>query len=330
MKNVAILALLFVINISCFAQFDISFYGEDKDRNITQEDVDILRKTTTVILYRESDEYDIDQLKEVLSSVWKITKLELVNYNEIGNYQNNENYSFLLNSLVYSYPLACVSAYNFNLSLVHFRRYKKKDYYLPYTYARISQHLSATSFAKFISIGNIDKGMGYLNTEAFYYDNMLGYLKNSLQYLNDILEKIDIVKKVDIDEKRCKYNNLKNLTSGVLYIPEFATEWLTLHDGTQAIRNNVEEIFKEYKFKYKVVPDTELSSLILESEEPIYYLITRRAYNVLFINIVNSKTGEIIYSESKLTRGIKSKHIKKLNTCISKSINKANREESIL
>ena len=77
------------------------FPNQKKNRNITQEDVDVLKKTTTIFVYQESDEYDLDQLKETLSSVWKITKLEFVNYTEIGDYQNNEKYSFLINSLVY-------------------------------------------------------------------------------------------------------------------------------------------------------------------------------------------------------------------------------------
>ena len=131
-------------------------------------------------------------------------------------------------------------------------------------------------------------------------------------------------------KKRCKYKYLEKLVTETLYVPEFVSEWLTNINRSEVISSNFAEIFENYKYKYKVVKNEELSNLTLNSEEPIYYLITRRAFGKLFINIINSKTGEIVYSEDYEARGIKSKHIKKLNTCISKSISKANREESIL
>jgi hypothetical protein len=57
-----------------------------------------------------------------------------------------------------------------------------------------------------------------------------------------------------------------------------------------------EEMFSKYPYKYEVISSEDLNKKIMASEN-IYYLITCIfGRNCKIINVVNSQTGQIVYS----------------------------------
>lgn len=75
-----------------------------------------------------------------------------------------------------------------------------------------------------------------------------------------------------------------------------------------------------YNYKYEVISDEELNNKILNNEE-LYYLRYVRMNAERFLQVVNSKTGEIIYRNyiTGMSYNIKSKDIKELNDKIKKA-----------
>ncbi|MFL0124072.1 hypothetical protein V2590_05235, partial [Tenacibaculum maritimum] len=82
---------------------------------------------------------------------------------------------------------------------------------------------------------------------------------------------------------------------------------------------NIKDIFRKYDYGYEIISDEEISNKILNNEE-FYYLRYVRMNTERFLQVVNSKTGEIIYRDyiMGLSYRIKSKHIKKLSRKIKK------------
>lgn len=60
---------------------------------------------------------------------------------------------------------------------------------------------------------------------------------------------------------------------------------------------DIKEVFEDYKFPYQSITGQELEKKIFNDTEPFYYLLlTKVAANIKIISVVNSKTGEVIYS----------------------------------
>ncbi len=157
--------------------------------------------------------------------------------------------------------------------------------------------------------------------EDIFYNTKLGYLQNYFQKINDLLKEEKIYWMYDNDYLPA----LTNLKKDILYIPSHSTfkfDSKTFKDSQEKNKNN-EEIFKEYEYKYKIIPDEELNEKILNNED-FYYLRYVRMGKERFIQIVHSKTGEIIYRDyipGLLYHNIKKRHIKTLNSTINKASN---------
>ena len=74
------------------------------------------------------------------------------------------------------------------------------------------------------------------------------------------------------------------------------------------------------RFSKSIISDEELNNKILNNEE-LYYLRYVRMNAERFLQVVNSKTGEIIYRNyiTGMSYNIKSKDIKELNDKIKKA-----------
>jgi hypothetical protein len=118
-----------------------------------------------------------------------------------------------------------------------------------------------------------------------------GIFKNYIQNLNSFFAS---------NEKRGPYqeflnnNELSKLKSGTLYIPDYVLTKINVFNGKETkVEEN--ELFDGYKLKYKVIPTVELNNKI-QTNENFYYLIFIRNSNQKYVNVVNSSTGEIVYS----------------------------------
>ena len=125
-------------------------------------------------------------------------------------------------------------------------------------------------------------------------------------------------------KKTEKDEELKNLQNDTLYI---ADDCLVSYKDQQskimqplysACIKDKKEIMAGYFFKYKFVSSGVLNKMIFNDATPIYYLITNLDYrDIVIVNIINSKTGSIIYdSKASYKTGIIAKDMDKLNKAI--------------
>lgn len=157
-----------------------------------------------------------------------------------------------------------------------------------------------------------------LYKDDVFFNYKLGFLQNYFQKINSLLKKEQIYWMYEDDF----LPELKKLVNEKLYIPSYMAikynGW-TSQDG-EVDDENIEKIFKKYNYKYEVISDEELNNKILNNEE-LYYLRYVRMNAERFLQVVNSKTGEIIYRNyiTGMSYNIKSKDIKELNDKIKKA-----------
>ncbi len=120
-----------------------------------------------------------------------------------------------------------------------------------------------------------------------------GILKNYLQEIQNTIS--NEIKKDPLDSY-FKADELSKLKTSTLYIPD-------VYVRNNSFRKDTSIINEFYHYNYKLISIDDLNDLIIESDEPVYYLSSylhpRNAAGVRDkINITNSYTGEIIYSDN--------------------------------
>ncbi len=126
------------------------------------------------------------------------------------------------------------------------------------------------------------------------YNYNLVTLKNYVQKVNALIERNT---GWAMTGKRKSTSEIKLLKDKTLYVPDyFAIKWnpFTWMDSKPDI-NFIHKVFSNYGFDYKVISQKELERKVIQDNEMIYYLKMCRFSSNLILEIVNSKTGEIIY-----------------------------------
>lgn len=131
-----------------------------------------------------------------------------------------------------------------------------------------------------------------------------GIMKNYIQSLMIFLNK---------NENHSLYSNitnvdeLKNLKDQVLYIPDYILKKFNKFSGYETKSHNESKLFKKYKYKYDVISSKELNKKIIEDKTGFYYLLYVKSSTEKYITVINSLTGEMVYSTySPMSYNVKS------------------------
>lgn len=154
--------------------------------------------------------------------------------------------------------------------------------------------------------------MNFTFKQKTFKNYSLGMLKNYFQKLNDLLTKEENYWMYETDYTK----EVKNLRTKILYIPDYNKVKYKpgkIEDENRSDKD-LKELFEDFNYKYEFITENDLNTKILNSEE-IYYLRYVKVNNQKIINIVNSKTGEVIYRDYEAgfgTYNIDGKDFKKL------------------
>lgn len=250
---------------------------------------------TTKTVFVLADIYDNETYRRILKEYWTVTPHEVVSASEfeIKDYDFNKH-SFAKiegyrtdkattsNGLMQSYTLY------FNFSMREGK--KKKVNMTSFTLYPKENFLNQVRSKK------MNEVIMAVDQENVFYNYNTGFFKNYLQYLNKRIS----------SEKNFYYDRqLKELESKILYLPSY-TKLSLAKSG-----------FESYNFDYEFIDDEKLSSKILENEE-LYYLRYVKSNAFQKIEVVNSKTGDVIYVKgyNGISNKIRDVHVKDLNDAI--------------
>jgi len=277
---------------------------------LEEEILSEFKSTTTVFVLRKGD--DLNFFEEQLKKVWTITPLEVIKFEDIKKYLGKAEYSI----------------FEIQGNSVSFTNSKGKDFSCSYVYLNLylnkvgkDGELYQYSVAKMElhpEIGTVLQLGGKETTfsEDIYNEDRI-YNWNEVTVLNFVKLVDDHFRKkkgLAFYEKYYTDKQLKRLKRKTLYVPEYVLRKFNPVHRTEDEVHNAEDLFSGYSYKYKVVSNQELLELYLNSEKSFYYLYTVKSCNKVLINIINGKTGEVIYSDypDLFSYNLKSKKLKQL------------------
>lgn len=261
--------------------------------NFKKDDLEKLKNSETVFLYKKSD--DLGKLKKAVKEVWDFTEISFKPYSEKNNIPVNTsifNISSLTNSNVSSAPGKTYSYYHEYMKLW----LKTKD----------GKDENGITFAR-IELSSMSK-------DGDKYNYKIGFIKTYLKFINDQLKTGE--ERWLFEEVEKNYEALNELEDHTLYVPQF------IFEGAYPSKSLSEEEFKEvYPYDFKIMEAEKISDKILESDEPIYFLVSVISDTDQFTSVYNSKTGEIIYTKYGHSLGyiVKQKDIKHLAKALKKA-----------
>ena len=309
--------LLFILTVTFCTKSQIAI------SNISE--IEKIKSGTTYIAMKDPNSEKIKEYINVFKSNWTISKFEFIKYSEIAKYLSPEN-SFLTiggyetntqftklyengsrkNGINYSNTHLYLELWTCDEK--YFQSKKKKKEFGNSNKIQVAR---IELFTDFESLADPDKlfqsdydGNGHIRNWG------PGILKNQIQSLTSYLNKNEI---------RTLYSGifnakeLKNLKKEVLYVPEYTLTKFNKFTGDETKKHDEKDMFEDYQLKYKLISTDELNQKILTDKTPFYYLIYIKSSTDKYISVINSATGEIIYSTySPVSYNIKSGDLKDL------------------
>ncbi len=301
MKKITFLFILFILSLT--------------NQNVllsqtrTPAEVKTIEKLKNSTLYAvvdlEAHEKNAEYAK-ILEDYWTFSKIEIISPKEIGDYLKEGNF-FL--SLTVSYTEgfdfdkpAAFNSFYYSLwtpNADYLKKIKKKnDPDMEIDFGLLSFNLESIGLcfdrSDNFTIEQVMTGEYFGNGYPVYKG--LGIFKNELQQLQSRLKtkRKEYYKSVQFADKE----QILKMSKGVLYVPTAVfidNSGFTLNNYKKNKKQSVKPatVFAPYSYKYKVVSMDELNNLILNSEEPIYYMV-KVPYSSSY-TISNSKTGEEIF-----------------------------------
>jgi hypothetical protein len=275
-----------------------------------EDQLNHIKQTKTYFVYQNNDDKELFQ--RTFNSVWKITPINLISYTEFTELKLDNSISvFAIEGIIKektSETSGTVTNYKFYLTL--FSQIDGKKLY----YARFELYADYNVGSKLSETFSIDKTKGndFLYGEEAKFNNWsIGHLKNSLQLVNNQLEKSQELWLYRSESSA----SITELKTKILYIPDYTLNIKYEDESDLNIyAKHIDKIMGSYPYEYKIVSQNELDKLIL-SNKTIFYLTYVKSAGEKFVSVINSFSGDVLYTNyaaSLLSTGLKSEDIKEL------------------
>jgi len=316
LKTLIIFTLFFIQNVA-FSQvrigdFRYQMYKFDKLNNDKLSSFTDSKTTFILPNFFEKDDY-----RKILDEVWDITPYEIVFKDELSKSDTKiSNFSsFKSLEIVKTKSSGLSGSYIYNIldfyAIVNKSKSNKKKPKI-----RV-ERVATVYFTPDIEIKKQVLSTSGDNREITgdLLNFRLGYLKNYLQLINNNLKNnssIDIYDSFNSPE-------LKNLSNKTLYIDSNLLRGFNPFNISEKKSPEIEKLTKDYTFSYELINYSKLEEMIFNENNDFYYLMFNQINSNKIINIVNGKTGNIVYQDhTTVSYNIKPKDFKKIDSKIKK------------
>ncbi|MFZ7116629.1 MAG: hypothetical protein ACO1G9_14700 [Bacteroidota bacterium] len=308
-----LIAICLTVNLTLNAQINIGNPGAIKPTNFKNKDIEFYKTLTTYFVIREGDKENQASIENILKQVWTFNKFEIIDFDRYKTMTENENAIFFglrnyntSSEYTSNSDLFGKYAQNSSLKIQLWRNLKKEkpallnEDVLAYielgTHWRMSKELEQRI--------SIDAFEYICKTDTIVREWSWGYLKN---YLQEINRNLVANKSRWRFESEVDKDNISKLMTQVLYV---SSDVKNKYDSRAK-----EDPFAEYKGKkIEMISPEELSDKILNSDIPFYYMKVYKHSSDKMVTIINSATGEYLYSDySGMAYFFKDKDVKELN-----------------
>lgn len=298
---VVFLSLLFTFEMSS----QVGIYNIDEIAKV--------KEGTTYVIVGGQDSVVDERFIEVLKNNWTFSKIDFVKYGDLEKCYIKGN-SFLTLTMGGTEVQGSLKYTNIHWYL---DLWSVSDSYL--------QNVKKNKKKKGevgISIARLELYKGFKNNniqelyKTIYTDNKIihnwgpGLLKNHIQSMIANLNKM--VKK-SLYSQVNEAEKLKTLSNQTLYVPDYVLNKFNAFNGDESKKYDEKELFEDYKSSYQVITTKELNDKILNDKVGFYYLQYIKSSTDKYVSVINSLTGEVIYSVyTPVSYNIKTEDLKDL------------------
>ncbi|MCR5861357.1 hypothetical protein LRS05_03970 [Flavobacterium sp. J372] len=307
--------LLFAISVMSYAQLSM--------RTDKKELLDRFKNTETVFIL--SNAYETKVYDDILKQTWTVTPYKIIkieDFNPLEYMDDKHSFAMLDGNVVIkkngSYLHSYMSFFIFDHEdkLKEIEKFKKKtgkkrddydlmrenritiaDFFLYKNADFIKKNESGPIAGKEMPNDNMIRIIRYLTDEMYMDDNVFhnykpGFLKNYFQKVNALITE---GKPYGLYGGACTAE-IKQLKNKTLYVPQYVGLKYNAMSRTETdkTQENKTKLFEDYKYNYEYIDTDKLSDRIMAGEE-FYYLRYVMENAQKYVQVVNSKTGEIIY-----------------------------------
>lgn len=280
-----------------------------KFNKFAQKHLDMLKSSKTLFVYKESDLELLDELKQSISEVWNYSALEFISYDEYEALESFGTNSYF--TIEGQYNISTSSSGTQSQSTHIYLALWMKNGKFDLNFCRIELFPTFPTIQKARSNHKYDHKImsRFFYTESVFHNWNILYLKNALQILNKGLTE----SKEHYIFGSIASSNLSLLKSNTLYIPEYIMTKFSKFSGNEDQKHDEKDLFKYYPFDYKVVSMETLIDMLLNGDEPFYYLSYIKSSTDKYVTVLNSATAEMLYTDyPSVSFNIKSKDLRKL------------------
>lgn len=279
--------ILFLFFSSTKAQ--VQFYGK--------VDINEIKQGKTYVVMNNLESEEAEPYIEVFKKYWNLTPIEFIKETDIGTYAKEGSYFLICQQSISYSDNRTIVRYHFKLWTVSPRYFKSKKTKFHPEYAQTIAYFALSASVHDINLES--SFMGIIDIYKDFADNPKfrdwcpGIVKNYIQHLTSLLEK---GKARSLNTRVVVPEELGKLNTKTLYILDGVLKKHTLLGPEPGTELSVDEIMSNYTLPYKYISIAELNKNILADDEPFYYFMSIRVSTFMYIYVVNSKTGELIYS----------------------------------
>lgn len=302
MKSRTVISLLFLVLFSGITITTLAQIGTDN-----LKEVEKIKKGTTYVVMYNPNSPRVAPFIQAFKDAWTLSRLEFIRYSEMESHLSPENSFFSIGGYetttenfvdVRGIRRKTGEYSNTHLYLelwVPNEKYFTQNKQKPLRekdkvqVARIELYTDYETLKAPETIHQMDfDGLGHIRNWG------PGMLKNYLQTLTFFLNKGE---KRFIASKTFNEQELSKLKTSTLYVPDYVLVKFNMFTGDESKQHKEEDLFEDYKLKYQVLSTKKLNDNILNDPSGFYYLLYVKSSTDKFVSVINSKTGEIIYSE---------------------------------
>lgn len=267
-------------------------------------EIEKLTNGITYIAMKDPDSEISKEYIEVFKNNWTISEYEFIKYSEIENYLSPDNSFLTIGGYEKNYLYANgVRAYGRDYTVTHIYlelwtcddEFFNQNIIKTFDYEDKIQIARIELFTDFETLSDPDKivqldydGNGHIRNWG------PGILKNYIQILTSYIQNGNTRY---ILSNTTNKEQLVNLETEVLYVPDYVLIKFNMFNGDETGRNSEKKLFKHYPFKYELISINELNNKIMTSDKPFYYLVYVKSSTTKYVSVINSKTGKLVYSE---------------------------------
>lgn len=295
------------------------------------QEISNLKGATTYIAMKDPNSEKAKEYVEIFKRYWNLSKFEFIKYSEIDKYLAPGNFFFTIGGYVTNvssitlFKTGSKSGLNYSNTHIYLELWKANDKYFEAKKKKdFDDQKHKIQIARIELFTDFKTLMEPKNLYSSEYDGNghirnwgPGILKNYLQSLNSFINKGE---KKSLFSEIVNTSELKKLATENLYVPDYLLTKFNKFSGDETKKHTEKDIFEDYKLKYQILSTENLNQKILAETSPFYYLIYIKSSTDKYISVINSLTGEYVYSVyTPVSYNIKSGDLKDLQKKIQKN-----------